>query len=185
MKNKNVTLLVQSSLLLAFAIVFQFVGSKFPGLNQYLVGSVVNAILLTSAYICGTFYGIAVGVLTPWTALLVGQLNPAMVPFIPFIMIGNAILVAVFGLLCKKSNFGKYIGVLLGSLLKFGFLYLSANKLIHIFGMNLKAEIEKKLIVSMGIIQLFTALIGGVIALGLIYTLFKRLNITDKISRSA
>lgn len=184
MKNKKVTLLVQSSLLLAVTIVFQFIGSKIPGLNQYLVGSIVNAVLLTTTYICGTFYGAAVGVLTPWTALLVGQLKPQMVPFIPFIMAGNAIYVIVFGLLCKKTNIGKYIGILSGAALKFAFLYLSVNKLIHLFALKLSPQIQKNLAVSMGMIQLFTALIGGAIALVLIEILFKKLKITKNAAKS-
>lgn len=185
MKNKNVTYLVQSSVLLAMAIVFQFIGSKIPEINQLLVGSVVNAVLLIATYACGTFYGAAVGVLTPLTALLVGQLKPALAPFIPFIMIGNAILVVCFGILHKKGNLGKYFGIIVGALLKFVFLYLSATKLIHLFKMNFPAKIAKALSVSMGAAQLITALIGGIIALVLIEILFKKLKIANKTSRSA
>jgi riboflavin transporter len=184
MKNKNVTYLVQSSVLLASAIVFQIVGSRIPGINQLLVGSVINAVLLVAAYLCGTFYGAAIGVLTPWTALLVGQLKPAMAPFIPFIMIGNALFVICFGLLASKMQKGKYAGIALGAVLKFSFLYFSATKLIYLFKMNLPANIAKALATAMGSTQLVTALIGGALALALIETLVKRVKLEPK-TRSA
>jgi riboflavin transporter len=180
MINKNVTYLVQSSVLLATAIVFQVVGSRIPGINQLLVGSVVNAVLLISSYLCGTFYGTAVGVLTPWTALLVGQLKPAMAPFIPFIMLGNAVFVIAFGLLAAKKPFGKYAGIALGAVLKFCFLYLAANKLIYLFKMNFPEKIAKSLATAMGTTQLVTALIGGALSLTLIEILFKRINVLEK-----
>lgn len=184
MKNKNVTYLVQSSVLLATAIVFQVVGSRIPGINQLLVGSVINAVLLITAYLCGTFYGAAVGVLTPWTALLVGQLKPAMAPFIPFIMIGNAVFVIAFGLLASKKPYGKFFGIAFGAVLKFGFLYLAANQLIYMLNMNFPKNIAKALSTAMGTTQLITALIGGALALVLIEILFKRIHITEK-TRSA
>jgi hypothetical protein len=175
MKNNNVKYLVQSSLLLAAAVVFQIVGSKIPGINQYLVGTVINAILLITTYMCGIFYGSAVGILTPWTALLVGQLKPAMVPFIPFIIIGNAIFTISFGLLLNKKYYGKYLGIALGCILKFSFLYFSANKLIYTFNMNFPKNIVKALSVSMGATQLITAAAGGILALILIEILLKRI----------
>lgn len=184
MKSKNVTYLVQSSMLLATAIVFQIVGSRVPGINQLLVGSVINAVLLVAAYICGTFYGTAIGVLTPLTALLIGQLKPAMAPFIPFIMIGNALFVICFGLLNTKSQYGKYVGIALGAVLKFSFLYWAANKLIYLFNMNFPKNISTVLAAAMGTTQLITALIGGVLALMLIQILIKRVKITNK-TRSA
>lgn len=184
MKNKNVICLVQSSILLATAIVFQLIGSKIPGINQLLVGSVINSVLLVVTYLCGTFYGTAVGVLTPLTALLVGQLKPAMAPFIPFIMIGNCIFVISYGLFLSKSSYVKYTGVGLGAILKFLFLSLSAKKFIYIFKMNFPAPIAKALAVAMGTTQLITALIGGVLAIALIEILVKRTNIIKR-KRSA
>jgi riboflavin transporter len=183
-RNKNVTCLVQSSILLASAIVFQIVGSKVPGINQLLVGSVINAVLIVAAYVCGGFYGTAIGVLTPWTALLVGQLKPAMAPFIPFIMIGNAIFVICFSILASKNKYGKYAGIAFGALFKFGFLYLSATKLIYLFKMNFPNNVAKALSTAMGTTQLITAIIGGAIAITLIEVLVKRVKISQN-SRSA
>lgn len=185
MRNKNILSLVQSSVLLAMVIVFQTLGSKLPAINQYFVGSVVNATLLLAAYLCGTFYGTAVGVLTPLTALLVGQLKPALAPFIPFIIIGNAILTISFGLLNKKGSIGKYFGIALGAVLKFAFLYYSALKLIYIFNVGIPEKAKQSLSVAMGISQLITAAIGGAIALVLIQILFKKIRISNEIGSAS
>lgn len=172
----NAKFLVRSGLLLAIAIVFQFIGKNVPQLNQILVGSVINAILLIAAFLCGTWWGVAIGVLTPVTAFLLGQLNSALAPFIPFIMIGNALIVISFGLLKGYRFWGKYVGVMLGAVLKYAFLAFSATKLIHIIGISLNPKVEKALITAMGSMQLITALIGGAIALMLIETLKNKLN---------
>lgn len=176
MRNKSILKLTQTSILLAIALVFQMTGSKIPGINQYIVGSVINAVLLLTTYLCGTFYGASMAVLTPWTALLVGQLKPALAPFIPFIMLGNLILVICFGLLSKKGAFGKYLGVICAALFKYIFLYLSALKLLFFFKLNLPSAAAKSLSTAMGITQLFTAVIGGVIAMALIKILANKLN---------
>lgn len=170
--------LVKSALLLAIAVVMQLIGRFVPSIiNQFLVGPVVNAILIIAAFICGTGWGVAVGVLTPVLALLVGQLNPLLGAFIPFIMVGNALLVVFCGLF-KKISKEKFqlkfaaIGILIGAFAKFIFMYLSATKLIHIFGLNFAPKIVKQLPLAMGTIQLITALIGGALAL-IILSIFK------------
>jgi len=174
MDNKGVQKLVRGGLLLAIAVVIIFAGKNFPQVNQFLVGPGVNAVLLLTAYICGTYYGIGVGLLTPLVALLVGQLNQAFAPFVPFIMIGNAIYVLLFGLLKGKIKLGKYAGVISGSVLKFLFLYLSVSKLVTLFSLNIPKPLLKKLAAAMGFPQLITALIGGIIAIAIIEILKAR-----------
>ncbi|MDV3426413.1 MAG: ECF transporter S component [Bacillota bacterium] len=174
MDNKGVQNLVRSGLLLAIAVVIIFAGKNVPTINQFLAGPGVNAVLLLTAYICGTYYGIGVGLLTPLVALLVGQLPSALGPFVPFIMIGNAIYVLLFGLLKDKVKFGKYVGMLSGSVLKFLFLFLSAKKLVTLFSLNIPKKALSKLAVMMGVPQLITALIGGIIAIAIIEILKAR-----------
>ncbi|MFA6942047.1 MAG: ECF transporter S component [Clostridiaceae bacterium] len=168
MDNKGVQNLVRSGLLLAIAVVMIFVGKNVPAINQFLAGPGVNAVLLLTAYICGTYYGIGVGLLTPLIALLVGQLPSAFAPFVPFIMIGNAIYVLLFGLLKDRVKLGKYAGMISGSVLKFIFLYLSASQLVTLFSLNIPKKMLSKLAVMMGLPQLITALIGGIIAIAII-----------------
>lgn len=172
--NDKVKKLVRASLLLAIAIIVQILGKNIPEINQFLVGPIVNAILILTTFVCGTWWGVGVGVLTPVIAWLVGQLPGPMAPFIPFIMIGNSLFVIFFGILKNQQKWGKYIGLLFGSFIKFLFLSFSAAKLITIFNIGLPSKVASKLVIMMGIPQLVTALIGGVIALVLIELLTKR-----------
>lgn len=177
MMNNNSTgpqSLVRSGLFLAIAIVFQLLGKNIPQISQFLVGPGVNAVLLLTAYVCGTYYGVGVAALTPVLALIVGQFPAPMGPFIPFIIIGNIIYVLLFGILKDRTRTGKYIGAALGSFLKFLFLYFSATKLVPLLGLNIPAKVLPKLATMMGFPQLTTALIGSIIAILIIEILRKR-----------
>lgn len=172
MKNKNVSNLTRSALLLAIVIVFQIVGRNVPAISQSLVGPAVNAILLISTYICGTVWGVMVGALTPILALFVGQLPTPMGPFVPFIMVGNILFVLIFGLL-RKNKLRRYSGIVAGSALKYLFLSISASRLIGLFNIGLPQKVMDKLAVMMGTPQLITALIGGAIAAVIIELLMR------------
>lgn len=172
--NTNSKKLVRSALLLALAIAIQAIGSRIPQLSQLFVGSVVNAVLLMGVMICGTTWACMIGGLTPLLAWLIGQLAAPMGPFVPFIMIGNIILVLIFGLLYSDSKIRQIAGLILGAFLKFCFLYLSASKLVALFNLGIPKPIASKLVIMMGIPQLTTALIGGFIALLLFNILNKR-----------
>lgn len=172
--NTNTNKLVKSALLLSIAIVFQAIGRAYPQISQSFVGPAVNAVLILTALICGTGFGVAVAALTPLLAFMTGQLQAAMGPFIPFIMIGNILFVLCSGLMKKYKYYGKEAGIVIGSMLKFSFLYLSAIKLIYVFGVDIKPPVAKKLAVTMGYPQLITALAGGAVALILIKLLEKR-----------
>ncbi len=172
--NKNVQNLIKSGLFLGIAIVFQLVGKNFPQVSQFLVGPGVNAVLLLTAYVCGTGYGVGAAALTPLLALLLGQFSPMLAAFIPFIMIGNAIYVLTFGILKGKTELGKYIGPAVGSLLKYLFLYFSASKLVPLLGFGIPEKALPKLAASMGVPQLITALAGGTAAIIIIEILRRR-----------
>lgn len=177
--NTNTNKLVKSALFLSIAIVFQSIGRAYPQISQSFVGPAVNAVLILTTLICGTGWGVAVGALTPLLAYMTGQLQAAMGPFLPFIMIGNIIFVLCAGLMRKYKLYGKEAGILIGSVLKFAFLYFSAVKLIYVFGLNIKAPVAQKLAIAMGYPQLITALVGGAVALILIRLLEKRKVLTS------
>jgi len=162
--------LIKSALFLAIAIVFQTLGKSFPQLSQFVTGSVVNAILLLTACVCGTWWAIGVGALTPILAALTGQLAAPLVPFVPFIIIGNALIILVFAIFLNYKSYGKYLAIIPAALVKFAFLYLSVTYIVQLF--NIK--IPKKAAVAMGIPQLITGLIGGVLACLIIEALRKR-----------
>ncbi|WP_298840369.1 ECF transporter S component [Clostridium sp.] len=174
MKHTNVNALIKSSLFLALAIVFQVVGKNFPGISQFFVGPAVNAILIITAVICGSTYGVLVGSLTPLLAYLTGQLASPLGPFIPFIIISNILFVLSFIILNKRGKYGQYLGIIIGSFVKYIFLSISASKLIPLFELNIPTKIVNKLVITMGIPQLITALIGGCFALIIISILRKR-----------
>jgi hypothetical protein len=165
--------LSKSALLLAIAIVFQLIGRTIPEINQFLVGPIINAVLLLSVYICGVKWGVLTAVLTPILAWVVGQLAAPMAPFIPFIIIGNIIYVILFGAI-KEKRYGIYIGIILGSFAKFLFLSLSASYLVRLLKIGIPIKVLDKLVLSMGVPQLITALTGGIIAMVLIQILSKR-----------
>lgn len=166
--------LVTSALLLALAVVFQSLGQAYPYINQVFVGPVINTVLIITACLCGMWWAAAVGTLTPIIAYLTGILNTSMGPFIPFIILGNAIFVISFGILYKYKQYGKYLGLLLGAFLKFLFLSFSATKLIYVLELGIKPPVAKKLAEMMGTLQLVTALTGGLLALFVVELLKRR-----------
>ena len=132
MKHTNVNALIKSSLFLALAIVFQVVGKNFPGISQFFVGPAVNAILIITAVICGSTYGVLVGSLTPLLAYLTGQLASPLGPFIPFIIISNILFVLSFIILNKRGKYGQYLGIIIGSFVKYIFLSISEIGRAHV-----------------------------------------------------
>lgn len=166
--------LVRASLLLALAIAAQAVGRSFPQISQLFVGSIVNAVLIIAAISSGMQWGILVGGLTPLLAWSIGQLPAPFGPFVPFIMLGNIIFVVIFSVINKMGNKASIFGVIISSLLKFGFLSLASSKLITVFNLGVPKKVADKLVISMGTPQLITALLGGFIALVLTNLLKKR-----------
>lgn len=173
--NSNVKNMTRSGMLLAVAMVFQLIGASIgmPRINQFFVGSVVNAVLILAASICGIWWGVLIGVLTPITAWVLRQLASPLLPFTPFIMVSNAIFVVVFSTLDKKIKSGKYIGYGLGAVLKFLFLFVAASRFVT-FATGLPDKISKNIVAMMGIPQLITAIIGGGAALIIVNIIEKR-----------
>lgn len=150
--SSNLRTLTRAAVLLAIAIVFQIL--KVGG--QYVTGSGINAVLIIAAMICGVSWACAIGSFTPLLAMWLGVLpQPAL---IPFIIAGNIFFVVMFSILRK---YNKYIALIAAALLKFGVLYISVNYLLQYF----MAKVPDKLIALMGITQLYTALVGGMLAL--------------------
>jgi hypothetical protein len=118
----KVRFITRTAFLLALTVAFQ--GLK---LGQFFTGPLVNAVLYISAYAVGWPAGMIIGAITPWIALLVGILKPVLAPAVPFIMLGNVLLVFVFYIL---RNFNSYIAVVVASIVKFGVLYISTTFLL-------------------------------------------------------
>lgn len=162
----NVKKLTRASMMAAIAFVIIFIGARLGSAtyNQLFVGPLVNAIILTALLITDLKYGVLVSLLTPIIAAITGQFT--LVPFMPFIMVGNAILALSFGIFNKKLNkYGSYVGILVGSVLKTLFLFLSAKYLVQLFKLNIPEKAIPKLVAAMSMNQFYTAIVGGIIAL--------------------
>jgi len=146
--------LTRTAILLAIVVAVQFLQMRQP-----ITGPLVNAILLIAASMVGIGSGVLIGLLTPLVAFALGVLPAPLAPAIPGIMAGNAVLVTAFGLMSRQPWLGKsgpYLGVAVGALLKYLVLAGVVRFLI---------QVPPKIAVSLQIPQLFTALVGGALAL--------------------
>ncbi len=141
---------------IAYGGVMLAIAALFPALHlpQYITGPVVNFTLIIATYILGVIGGVTVGCFTPWVAFISGIMPVAFLP--PIIMVGNAIYTLTFGMLKNYKWKGKISGVIAGSILKYLFLSYAVTHLV---------KAPPKLIQMLSLPQLFTALVGGTIAL--------------------
>lgn len=130
--------------------------------QQLITGTIVNATLIIGASLLGARDGLIIGLIPSSMALATGLLAPALAPMIPFIIVGNAILVLTFTYL-NKFNF--WVGVAAGSLLKFVFLSGTSSVVI---GLLLNKQIAPAVAQMMSWPQLFTAVAGGIVAFGVL-----------------
>ncbi len=136
--------------------------------NQYITGTIVNASLLVSVIAFGFNSTLVLCFLPSLIALASGTLPIVMAPMVPFIILGNILLVYSFSLL-RKSNY--WTGLLSASLLKFSLLFFASNVIIDLF---IKKQVAAKIAVMMSYPQLVTALLGGIIAFFIISKLEER-----------
>ena len=133
---------------------------------QIITGPIVNAVLILTLLMFGTRHAVIVATIPSLMALSGGLLPVVLAPIVPFIMLGNMILI-----LCVDwcyNNFkdkvkGYWVGVIVGAGLKFSFLFLSVN---IISGLLIQQELAVKVAQMMSWSQLYTAVIGGAIAWG-------------------
>ena len=136
------------------------------GKPQYLVGIVVNTIFVYSTLKFGfkntTPFLILPSCMTYLRGILFGNLTIFLVYLIPFIILSNGIYsltVAKF-----KKNI---LGIALGSVFKAGLLYLVARILVNTI------SLPNIFLTTMGINQLITALLGGILG----YSTYKRFKV--------
>ncbi|HBK35097.1 TPA: hypothetical protein DDZ01_03850 [Candidatus Uhrbacteria bacterium] len=126
--------------------------------SQYITGPLVNAILLIAVVLLGPFEAVMIGIIPSTVALSSGLLPLPLAPMVPFIMISNAIFVALFYYIGVKRF---AIGVIIGGLVKFAFLSSTVTLLMKSL---LSEGLVAKLAIMMGYPQFITALLGGLIA---------------------
>ena len=126
--------------------------------QQWVTGPIVNAMFIIAVVLLGTQNAILLCLLPSTIALSVGLLPAPLAPVIPFIIISNVILVLGFDKL-RGQNY--WLGIGVGSVLKFAFLWATSSVVVNLL---LKKEIAGKVVAMMSWPQLATALLGGVIA---------------------
>ena len=147
MQQANIRWISRTALLLAIALVFQMGG--FP---QLVTGPLVNTVLYVAAMIVGWQGGILIGIFTPVIVFLRGILPPPLTPLIPFIALGNALLVFLF---FRLKNKNRIIGIIVASMVKYLLLANAVKFLV---------QVPPSIANMMSFPQLVNALIGGIIA---------------------
>jgi len=151
----------QSLLASLFAILIFAIPFLLPA-TQLLTGTIVNAILILAAILLKgnrPYYLVFLPSLaTVASGLLFGPFSFFLFFLMPFIWIGNAILVFSFRSLyvAKKANYPTTL--IVGAIAKSALLFICASALLSI------SIIPSILADAMGFLQLITALLGGILA---------------------
>ena len=138
------------------------------GHPQIIVGVLVNASLITAALNVRGYKLLPIIIAPSLGALsrciLFGPFTIFLVYMIPFIWIGNSILVFLFKLLNMNNKVSYWPTLLIGAFTKALFLFGIAYLLV-----NLKI-LPPLFLTTMGVFQFYTAVLGGIIAFLLHFT---------------
>ena len=176
--NKKIYWITETAIMLALLITFQ---TLTKGFGQLVTGSFVNAILAVTVLMFGLSSGITVAVISPVLAYLLG-IAPQILT-VPAIMIGNTVYVVLLYVIADHKshiNFRKVLAWLIAAIAKFATLYLIVAKLICgvlaqslLASGTLKPPMLNVLPATFSWPQLFTALIGGAVAMAIVPVLRK------------
>ena len=178
--SKKIRWITETAIMLALLVTLQAL-TKPAG--QLVTGSCVNAILAISALVGGLGCGITVAVVSPVLAFLLG-IAPQILT-VPAIMAGNAVYVVLLSLLADKSGkkiVKQAVAWVVAAVAKFAVLYAIVVGLIcGVLSESLlaagvmKPPMLQALPATFSFPQLFTALIGGAVALAMVPVLRKAL----------
>ncbi|MBN2412284.1 ECF transporter S component [candidate division KSB1 bacterium] len=144
------------------------------GLPQPVTGPLVNMMLILTSLLLNITGGVIMGCITPLAAVIRGQLPPFLLPMVPFVVIGNVLLVVAFGFFKNILKYQKlthtnpfysvadWTGLICGAFIKFIWLYFSATIILPVM---LHKNLPGEAIALMTTPQLVTALTGGAFAL--------------------
>ena len=178
--NQKLRTLTKTALLLAMLICLQWVGSLIPEqlTKQLVTGTLVNCVLAVTALLVGYSGAVTVALISPVCAFLLG-IAPNFVTVLP-IMLGNVCFVVLLHLLAGKArkwSWRQPVALVSAAGVKFAVLYLLVVKVIcgvasgALLGKKLGSVVVlappmlKMLPTMFAWPQLFTALIGGALAL--------------------
>ena len=178
---KNLLWITRTAVLTALLVTMQFITAPLG--NQFVTGSAGNLIMIVAFLTCGPATGLTVAIVSPLCAFLVG-VGPAFPPLIPFIALGNAVLITAwftFGLLNRSDKSGirhKIISCLIAiaaAIIKFLTLYIGIVKIAVPLLLNLNEKQSAMLTLSFSYPQIITATIGGILALAIVPPIQKAL----------
>ena len=173
--NKKILWLTQTAVMLALLVALQALTKP---LGQLVTGSCVNAVLAITVLVVGLSGGITVALISPVCAFLLG-IAPNFITVLP-IMLGNVCYVLILHLLLGRSMMPLWkqpAALIAAAGVKFGVLYILVVKVIC--GLASGALLGKKIgnivVLAPPMLkmlptmfawpQLFTALIGGAVAI--------------------
>ncbi len=137
---------------------------------QAITGPLVNAALFLAVIFTGVQGAVLIALFPSIVALSVGLLPAVMAPMIPFIMVGNVILILIFNRFRQKF----WEGVFLASFFKFLFLFSSSFVVVNLI---VGEAVAQRAAAVMSWPQLATALAGGLIAYFVLFLFKNRKNI--------
>ncbi|MEA5016591.1 MAG: hypothetical protein VB099_18720 [Candidatus Limiplasma sp.] len=167
---KNVLWITQTAIAIALLIVMQAVTAS---MGQLVTGSIVNLILIVSVMIFGLASGLAVSALSPIFAKLLG-IGPLW-ELIPFIMLGNMVLVLLWHLIAKRTFAKEPIPAVTAAVIAAVAKFLTLYVTIVLIAVPLLLNPAKTISTIFSLPQLVTALIGGAVALVILPLLKKAL----------
>ena len=143
MKDKTVRFITFTAMGIALVILAQLLGNVLPAGftvigpftgKQLLTGSLVNCVLFVFTGAVGLWSGVVIGLASSILAHFIG-ISPIL-PVVPVVACGNALLCVLFGLL--RGKLPDWLNVVLAALLKCGFLWLLVPAVIRAAGVPAK-----------------------------------------------
>ncbi len=194
--NKKIINITRTAIFLAVLLVGQYIGTLIgvPIVKQLVTGSIVNLLLILSTVYCGLFGGLLIAIASPFLAFALGITPLPSIILVPFIAIGNVLIVLISGMVLRYSvnriqDRNKRLivqigGSIIGSFVKFGAIYIGVIVIALPLILSQKPEashatITNALTTAFTWTQLFTALIGSAFAI----TLLPIIKIGSKSSR--
>lgn len=170
---KRILWITRTAILIALLIVLQ--AATAPLGVSLITGSMVNLVLVVSVMVCGLSSGLAVAVLSPVIAKLLG-IGPLWT-LIPFIGIGNIILILLWHFIGNRKMGNQYtayvIALFAASIGKFLTLYIGIAHLAVSLVLHLPEKQAEVISNTFSVPQLITAMIGGALAIGMLPLLKK------------
>lgn len=178
--NKKLRWITETAVMLALLVALQALTKP---MGQLVTGSFVNAVLAVTVLLAGLSSGITVALISPILAYLLG-IAPQLLT-VPAIMVGNTVYVLLLYFIAGKDSkkiVRQALAWFSAAVAKFAALYAIVVWLIcGVFAESLqasgvlKAPMLKVLPATFSWPQLFTALIGGAVALLIVPVLRKAL----------